>query len=75
MLGQGLAFRLGVGFLIISCALFSVRNARSVALVIPGVALMLKLVGILDGIVTLGAVGLAFSIGIGVNLISNGVLR
>jgi hypothetical protein len=36
---------------------------------------MLNLVGILDGIVTLGAVGLAFSIGIGVNLISNGVLR
>ena len=74
-LDQGWASIFGVGFLIISGSLFSVRNARIGALVIPGVALMLNLVGILDGIVTLGAVGLAFSIGIGVNLISNGVLR
>ena len=39
-----------------------------------GIDIMLNLVGILDGIVTLASVGLAFSIGIGVNLISNGFL-
>jgi hypothetical protein len=73
-LDQGWAAIFGVGFLIISGSLFSVRNARIGALVIPGIALMLNLVGILDGIVTLASVGLAFSIGIGVNLISNGFL-
>jgi len=73
-LDQGWAAIFGVGFLIISASLFSVRNARIGALVIPGIALMLNLVGILDGIVTLASVGLAFSIGIGVNLISNGFL-
>jgi len=74
-LDQGWAAIFGVGFLIISASLFSVRNARIGALVIPGIALMLNLVGILDGIVTLASVGLAFSIGIGVNLISNGFLK
>ena len=74
-LDQGWASIFGVGFLIISGSLFSVRNARIGALVIPGIALMLNLVGILDGIVTLASVGLAFSIGIGVNLISNGFLE
>lgn len=73
-LDQGWATIFGVGFLIISASLFSVRNARIGALVIPGIALMLNLVGILDGVVTLAAVGLAFSIGIGVNLISNNIL-
>ena len=74
-LDQGWASIFGVGFLIITGSLFSVRNARIGALVIPGVALLLNLVGILDGVVTLASVGLAFSIGIGVNLISNGFLR
>jgi len=74
-LDQGWASIFGVGFLIISASLFSVRNARIGALVIPGIALMLNLVGVLDGVVTLAAVGLAFSVAIGVNLISSGVLR
>jgi len=74
-LDQGWASIFGVGFLIISGSLFSVRNARIGALVIPGIGLMLNLVGILDGVVTLASVGLAFSIGIGVNLISNGFLE
>jgi len=56
---------------------FSVGNARIGAVLIPGVALVLTLGGILNTVVAPAAVGLAFAIAVGINIInrSRGVQR
>lgn len=70
-LGEGWASIFGVGFLIVIGGIFSTANARIGALVIPGVALALNVTGILDGVVTIASVGLAFGVAVGINLIQN----
>jgi hypothetical protein len=70
-LGEGWATIFGVGFLIVIGGIFSTANARIGALVIPGVALALNVTGILDGVVTIASVGLAFGFAVGINLIQN----
>jgi len=68
-LDEGWASIFGVGLLMIVGGIFSRANARIGALVIPAVALMLNLTGILSGVVTLASVGVAFAIAVGVNLV------
>jgi|AKVG01.1.fsa_nt_gi hypothetical protein len=67
----------GVGFLMVLGGVFSVANARIGAVLIPGVALLLNLGGVIDTVVTTGAVGFAFAIAVGINIIrsSNSSLR
>jgi hypothetical protein len=67
----------GVGFLLVLGGVFSVGNARIGALLIPGVALVLTLGGILNTVVAPAAVGLAFAIAVGINIInsSRGIQR
>lgn len=68
-LDEGWASIFGVGMLLIVGGIFSRANARIGALVIPAVALMLNLTGILSGVVTLASVGVAFAIAVGINLV------
>ena len=68
-LDEGWASIFGVGLLLIVGGIFSRANARIGALVIPAVALMLNLTGILSGVVTLASVGVAFAIAVGINLV------
>jgi len=70
-LDPGWAQIFGVGFLIVMAGIFSRANARIGALVLPGIALMLYITGILDGVVTIGAIAVAFAIAVGLNLISS----
>jgi hypothetical protein len=67
----------GVGFLLVLGGVFSVGNARIGAVLIPGVALVLTLGGILNTVVAPAAVGLAFAIAVGINIInsSRGIQR
>jgi|APHM01.1.fsa_nt_gi hypothetical protein len=55
----------GVGFLIVLAGAFSVANARIGAIILPGVALLMWMIGFLDGVVTLGAIALAMTIAVG----------
>lgn len=73
-LDQGYQTIFGVGFLLISASLFSVANVRIGAIVLPGIGLFLNLIGMLSGEITLLAIGISFSIGIGINLISQGIV-
>lgn len=68
-LGDGWTQIFGVGFLVVLGGIFSIGNARIGALVIPGVAFVLNVTGILSGVVTLASVGLAFAIAVGYNLV------
>jgi hypothetical protein len=70
-LDEGWAQIFGVGFLIVVAGIFSRANARIGALVLPGIALMLYITGILDGAVTVGAIGVAFAVAVGLNIISS----
>lgn len=69
-LGDGWAQIFGVGFLVVLGGIFSIGNARIGALVIPGVAFVLNVTGILSGVVTLASVGLAFAVAVGYNLVT-----
>lgn len=69
-LGDGWTQIFGVGFLVVLGGIFSIGNARIGALVIPGVAFVLNVTGILSGVVTLAAVGLAFAVAVGYNLVT-----
>jgi len=70
-LDEGWAQIFGVGFLIVVAGIFSRANSRIGALVLPGIALMLYITGILDGAVTVGAIGVAFAVAVGLNIISS----
>lgn len=69
-LGDGWQQIFGVGALLVMGGVFSVGNARIGALIIPGAALTLYMIGFLDGVVTIFGVGVAFSIGVAVNLLA-----
>jgi len=69
-LDSGWAQIFGVGLLVVIGGIFSAANARIGALVLPGVALFLFVIGVLDGVVTVGAIGIAFAVAVGINLIS-----
>jgi hypothetical protein len=62
----------GVGFLLVFAGIFSRANARIGALVIPGVALFLFSIGMLDGVVTVATVAFAFAVAVGVNILDSG---
>jgi hypothetical protein len=70
-LDPGWAKIFGVGFLLVFGGVFSVANARIGAVAIPGVALLLNLTGILDGVVTVAAVGATFAVAVGANIVSS----
>jgi len=70
-LDPGWAQIFGVGFLIVVAGIFSRANARIGALVLPGIALMLYITGVLDGVLTVASIGVAFAIAVGLNLISS----
>ena len=55
----------GVGFLIVLAGAFSVANARIGAIILPGVALLMWMIGFLDGVVTLASIALAMTIAVG----------
>jgi hypothetical protein len=53
-------------------AIFSRANARIGALVLPGVAALLYVTGILNGAITLLAIGMAFTVAVLINLAFGG---
>jgi len=61
----------GVGFLLVLGGVFSVGNAKIGAVLIPGVALILTIGGILNTVVAPAAVGLAFAVAVGINISSS----
>jgi len=62
----------GIGFLMVVAGIFSVGNARIGAVVLPGVAGLLYVTGILNGAITLLAIGMALTVGVLVNLAFGG---
>ena len=70
-LDSGWAQIFGVGFLLIFAGIFSRGNATIGALVIPGVALLLYIIGLLDGVVTVATITFAFAIAIGVTILES----
>jgi len=70
-LDSGWAQIFGVGFLLIFAGVFSRGNATIGALVIPGVALLLYIIGLLDGVVTVATITFAFAIAIGVTILES----
>lgn len=67
-LGDGWAQIFGVGLLLVVGGIFSVANARIGALVLPAVGYVLIVIGVLDGVIALTSVGVAFAVAVGVNL-------
>jgi len=67
----------GVGLLIVLGGVFSVRNARVGAIVIPGVALVLYMTGFLGGVLTVTSIAFAFVLAVGYNIVtgSRGLMR
>ena len=67
----------GVGFIIVLTGIFSVANAKIGAIIVPAVAGLLFITGILSGAVTGLSIAVAFSIGIAYNMVvsSRGLLR
>jgi hypothetical protein len=67
----------GVGLLIVLGGVFSVRNARVGAIVIPGVALVLYMTGFLSGVLTVTSIAFAFVLAVGYNIVtgSRGLMR
>jgi hypothetical protein len=57
-----------VGFLIVLAGVFSVRNARIGAIIIPGVAALLYSIGFLSGVATILGIALAMVLAIAYNL-------
>lgn len=68
-LGSGWSQIFGVGFLIIFGGIFSVKNARIGALILPGVGLVLYQTGILNGVLTVAGIGIAFGLAVGYNIV------
>jgi len=66
-----------VGFLIVLGGVFSFRNARIGAIIIPGVAAMLYAIGFITGAATILGIALAMVLGVAFNLAfaGRGVLR
>jgi hypothetical protein len=66
-----------VGFLIVLGGIFSFRNARIGAIIIPGVAAMLYAIGFITGAATILGIALAMVLGVAFNLAfaGRGVLR
>ena len=62
----------GIGFLIVVAGIFSVANARIGAVVLPAVAGLLYVTGILNGAISLLAIGMALTVGVLVNLAFGG---
>jgi hypothetical protein len=62
----------GIGFLMVVAGIFSVGNARIGAVVLPGVAGLLYVTGILNGAISLLAIGMALTVGVLVNLAFGG---
>jgi len=58
----------GVGFLIVLAGLFSVANARIGALIVPGAAMVLYATGIITAVASAAAIGLAFAVAVGFNV-------
>jgi hypothetical protein len=56
---------------------FSVRNARIGAIIIPGVALVLYMTGFLSGVLTVTSIAFAFVLAIAYNIVtgSRGLMR
>jgi len=69
-LDEGWAQIFGVGFMIVMAGIFSRANARIGAIILPGIALMLYMIGVLDGVLTVASIGVAFAIAVAINLIS-----
>jgi len=69
---QGIQQLLGVGLIIVVSGLFSARNAAVGAIVIPALAGTLWLVGVLSGVVSGAAIGLAFAVGVSYQLATGG---
>jgi len=69
-LDGGWAQIFGVGFMIVMAGIFSRANARIGAIILPGIALMLYMIGVLDGVLTIASIGVAFAIAVAINLIS-----
>lgn len=67
----------GVGLLIVLGGVFSVRNARIGAIIIPGVALVLYMTGFLSGVLTVTSIAFAFVLAIAYNIVtgSRGLMR
>jgi len=67
----------GIGFLIVLGGLFSVGNARIGALIVPAAAFVLHIAGIITAVASIGSIGLAFALAVGINLVrtSGGVLN
>jgi hypothetical protein len=67
----------GIGLLLVLGGVFSVGNAKVGAVLIPGVALILTIGGILNTVIAPAAVGLAFAVAVGINVVSSteGVFR
>jgi hypothetical protein len=56
--------------MIVMAGIFSRANARIGAIILPGIALMLYMIGVLDGVLTVASIGVAFAIAVAINLIS-----
>ncbi|MDR9412649.1 MAG: hypothetical protein RI531_08560, partial [Haloferacaceae archaeon] len=67
----------GVGFIIVLTGIFSVANAKIGAIIVPAVAGLLFITGILSSAMTGLSIAVAFTIGIAYNIIvsSRGLLR
>jgi len=76
-LDDGYSTIFGVGFIIVLTGIFSVANAKVGAIIIPGVAGLLFITGILSSAMTGLSIAVAFSIGIAYNIVvsSRGLLR
>jgi hypothetical protein len=71
-LSGGLQQIIGVGMIIVVAGLFSARNATVGAIVVPGLAGALFLVGVLSGVVSGAAIALAFTVGVAYNFATGG---
>ena len=76
-LDDGYSTIFGVGIIIVLTGIFSVANAKVGAIIIPGVAGLLFITGILSSAMTGLSIAVAFSIGIAYNIVvsSRGLLR
>jgi len=59
----------GVGMLIVVAGLFSVGNARIGALIIPTLAFVLFVTGIMSAAISLASVGMAFTVAVAINVV------
>jgi hypothetical protein len=76
-LDDGYSTIFGVGFILVLTGIFSVANAKVGAIIVPGVAGLLFITGILSSAMTGLAIAVAFTLGIAYNIVvsSRGLLR